>query len=98
MTMAKQPQFAAFARCPNGPSAICSGAEWFLARLVRRHPQLLVVPLRRVLHATTDSAPQSHIQFHSPPNLFLPTSFTAVSLPKRTPAMSIKRKQPQLLV
>ena len=69
----------------------------FLAWLVRRHPQLLMVPLRRVAHATTVSAPQSHRQFHSPPNLFLPTRFRAVSLPKRWPVMSINRKQPQLL-
>jgi hypothetical protein len=36
------------------------GLAWFLARLVRKHPQLLVIPLRRVLHAATDSPPQSH--------------------------------------
>jgi hypothetical protein len=91
-------QFAAFVRCKKLLSAMGPGAEWFLAWLVRRHPQLLMVPLRRVAHATTDSAPQSHRQFHSPPNLFLPTRFRAVSLPKRWPVMSIKRKQPQLLV
>jgi hypothetical protein len=69
-----------------------------LAWPLRRHPQLLVTPLRRVLHAITDSPPQSHRHFHIPPNLFLPTRFTAVSLPKRWPAMSINCKQPQLLV
>ena len=87
------PQIVTESRCfrearTNRPSAICPGAEWFLAWLVRRHPQLLVLPLRRVLHATTDSPPQSHRHSHIPPDLFLPTRFTAVSLPKRWPAMS----------
>ena len=57
-----------------------------------------MIPLRRVLHATTDFAPQSHRHSHIPPDRFLPTRFIAVSLPKRWPAMSIKCKQPQLLV